>query len=78
MCLALLEEIAAGIEQPRKHYVETRSNLSEGYVSLGSSDFLVLGRSALYFIFRVYVFMGALKVFFLLWIFLVIIIQGIR
>ena len=47
VCLALLEEIAAGIEQPRKHYVETRSNLSEGYVSLGSSDFLVLGRSIL-------------------------------
>ncbi|XP_066930453.1 cytoplasmic dynein 2 intermediate chain 1-like isoform X4 [Clytia hemisphaerica] len=44
VCLSLLEEIAAGIEQPRKHYVETRSNLSEGYVSLGSSEFLVLGR----------------------------------
>jgi len=42
--LALLEEIEAGIEQPRKHYVETRSNLSDGYVSLGSSDFLVLGK----------------------------------
>ena len=55
MCLALLEEIAAGIEQPRKHYVETRSNLSEGYVSLGcSSDFLVLGRSPIHFIFRCY------------------------
>lgn len=50
VCLALLEEIAAGIEQPRKHYVETRSNLSDGYVSLGSSEFLVLGRSRIFYV----------------------------
>ncbi|XP_057293201.1 cytoplasmic dynein 2 intermediate chain 1-like isoform X2 [Hydractinia symbiolongicarpus] len=45
VCNALLEELAAGIEQPQRQYTESRGAFSDGYVTLESSNFLVLGRN---------------------------------
>ncbi|XP_047135927.1 cytoplasmic dynein 2 intermediate chain 1 isoform X1 [Hydra vulgaris] len=45
VCLSLLEELEAGIELLQLRYTEMRTPYSEGYVTLSSSDFLILGRN---------------------------------
>ena len=44
VCISLLEELEAGIELPQLKYTEIRTPYSDGYVTLSSSDFLVLGK----------------------------------
>lgn len=41
--LSLFNELDAGIEQHQRQYTESRTQFSEGYVTLASADFLVLG-----------------------------------
>ena len=43
VCVTLLDELAAGIEQTQCQYKESKTPISDGYITLMASPSLVLG-----------------------------------